>query len=47
MEYTLITSSGKIMQFYLAATAECYRNLYGGVVIPADILAMCERLNQQ
>lgn len=38
MQYTLITPTGKIMQFYLQSMAELYRNLEGGVVVTNDIL---------
>ena len=38
MPYTLITKTGKIMQFYVKGVAELYRNLNGGVLITADIL---------
>lgn len=38
MNYTLITKTGKVMQFYLLATAECYQNLYGGVVVQPQII---------
>lgn len=30
MQYTLITKSGKIMQFYVKAVAELYQQLHGG-----------------
>jgi hypothetical protein len=33
MEYTLITSDGKIMLFYLKPVAEMYQTIYGGSVI--------------
>jgi len=32
MRYTLITSQGKIMQFYIEDVANLYQSLYGGVV---------------
>jgi hypothetical protein len=38
MQYTLITSQGKIMQFYVKAVAELYQSLNGGVVITQQIL---------
>lgn len=38
MQYTLITSNGKVMQFYIQAMAEMYQNLYGGVIVTNDIL---------
>lgn len=33
MEYTLILKSGKIMTFYLRATADCFQNIYGGTLV--------------
>lgn len=38
MSYTLITRKGRIMQFYIAATAELYQTLYGGVILTPQIL---------
>jgi hypothetical protein len=38
MSYTLITSQGKIMQFYVKAVAELYQTINGGVVITQQIL---------
>ena len=38
MQYTLITKTGKIMQFYVKAVAEMYQALNGGVVISQQIL---------
>lgn len=38
MQYTLITASGKIMQFYLRPVAELYQTIYGGQVIDSSIL---------
>lgn len=38
MNYTLITSAGKVMQFYILATAECYQQFLGGVVVTPQIL---------
>lgn len=37
MQYTLITKSGKIMQFYIKALAESYQAAYGGIIVTADI----------
>jgi hypothetical protein len=33
MEYTLITPTGKVYTFYLAAAAEIYQRAYGGTLI--------------
>jgi hypothetical protein len=38
MQYTLITKSGKVMQFFIRAVAETYQQGLGGVVFTADIL---------
>ena len=41
MRYTLITSTGRIMQFYILKTAECYQTIYGGQIIDKNILETC------
>jgi len=38
MPYTLITKTGKVMQFYVLSVAELYQSLNGGQLITADIL---------
>jgi type IV secretory pathway VirB9-like protein len=38
MNYTLITTKGRIYTFYIEATALCYQQAYGGVVINNQIL---------
>ena len=38
MQYTLITKTGKVMQFYVKGVAELYQQLNGGVVITQQIL---------
>ena len=38
MQYTLITKTGKIMQFYVKSVAELYQSLNGGVVFTQQIL---------
>ena len=38
MQYTLITKTGKIMQFYVKAVAELYLSLNGGVIVTKEIL---------
>lgn len=38
MQYTLITKTGKIMQFYIKEVAECYKLQFGGVVFTQQIL---------
>ena len=38
MRYTLITSKGKVLTFFLLSVAETYQKAYGGQLITADIL---------
>lgn len=38
MNYTLITSNGRIMQFYIKSVAELYQRINGGVVFTQQIL---------
>lgn len=38
MEYTLITKTGRVMQFYIKSVAELYLSLNGGVIVTKDIL---------
>ena len=38
MQYTLITSKGKIMQFYIKAVADMYQTINGGVVFTQQVL---------
>lgn len=38
MQYTLITKTGKVMQFYIKAVAEMYQQGLGGVVITQQVL---------
>ena len=42
MQYTLITKSGKVMQFYVKAVAELYLSLNGGVIVTNDVLKEIE-----
>lgn len=35
MRYTLITKNGKVMIFYIKATAELYQIINGGVIVGA------------
>ena len=42
MPYTLITKNGRIMQFYIKAVAELYRNLNGGVILTESVLVETE-----
>ena len=38
MNFTLITSTGKVYTFYIQAVAELYQQIHGGVVITQQIL---------
>lgn len=38
MQYTLITKTGKIMQFYVKSVAELYQTVNGGVVFTQQVL---------
>jgi hypothetical protein len=42
MQYTLITSTGKVMQFYVKSVAELYQTINGGVVITQQVLVDVE-----
>lgn len=38
MQYTLITSKGKVYTFFLRAVAEQFQQAYGGVVFTQQVL---------
>ena len=38
MQYTLITKTGKVMQFYIKAVADTYQQGLGGVVFGPQVL---------
>ncbi len=38
MNYTLITTTGRVYTFYLLAVAETYQKAYGGNIVTNDIL---------
>jgi len=38
MKFTLITSNGKVLTFFVKAVAETYQQAFGGVVITQQIL---------
>jgi hypothetical protein len=38
VQYTLITKTGKIMQFYVKSVAELYQTVNGGVVFTQQVL---------
>lgn len=44
MEYTLITSKGRIMQFYVKAVAELYQRIEGGVVFTQQVLETVDKV---
>ena len=46
MQYTLITKTGKIMQFYIKEVAECYKVQFGGVVLTQQILETQENVQK-
>jgi hypothetical protein len=46
MQYTLITKTGKVMQFFVKAVAETYQQAYGGVVFTQQIL-ICPEMAEQ
>jgi hypothetical protein len=37
MNYTLITSTGKVQTFFIKATAELYQSIYGGIVVTREV----------
>jgi len=39
MKYTLITKSGRVMQFYIKSLAECYQVSYGGIIVTEEVLS--------
>ena len=42
MQYTLITSKGRIMQFYLKAVAELYQQIEGGTLFDNSVVQKVE-----
>ena len=38
MQYTLVTSKGKVFTFFIKAVAETFQQAYGGNIITAEIL---------
>jgi len=38
MKYTLITSNGKVLTFFIKSVAEQYQQAYGGVVFSQQVL---------
>ena len=39
MQYTLITKTGKVMQFYVKSLADTYQLNLGGVVLTQQVLS--------
>lgn len=37
MKFTLITAKGKVLTFFIKATAECFQQAYGGVIVTNEI----------
>jgi hypothetical protein len=46
MQYTLITKTGKIMQFYVKSVAELYQTINGGVVFCPQVLVTQETVQK-
>lgn len=46
MQYTLITKTGKIMQFYVKSVAELYKEINGGVVFTQQVLNSQENMQK-
>lgn len=46
MKYTLITSNGKVLTFFLKAVAEQFQAAYGGVVFSQQVLETLETVDQ-
>lgn len=44
MRYTLITKTGKVMQFYVKGVAELYLSINGGVLFTDDVLKEIENV---
>lgn len=42
MKYTLITSNGKVLTFFLKVVAEQFQQAYGGVVFTQQVLVCPE-----
>ena len=46
MKYTLITSNGKVLTFFVQAVAEQFKAAYGGVVFTQQVLDTQETVDQ-
>jgi hypothetical protein len=38
MKFTLITSNGKVLTFFIRAVAETYQQAYGGIIVTDQVL---------
>jgi hypothetical protein len=47
MKYTLITSTGRVMQFHIRAVADLYQTINGGVVITQQVLETVDANSQK
>ena len=45
MNFTLITSKGKVLTFFVKSVAETYQQAYGGVIVTGNILTQKEIQN--
>ena len=46
MKYTLITSNGKVLTFFIRAVAEQFQAAHGGVVFSQQVLETKETVDQ-
>ena len=46
MKYTLITSNGKVLTFFIQAVAEQFQTAYGGVIFTEQVLETAETVDQ-
>jgi hypothetical protein len=46
MKYTLITSNGKVLTFFIKTVAEQFQQAYGGVVFSQQVLETAETVAQ-
>lgn len=42
MQYTLITPTGRVYQFYLLASAEVWQKAYGGTLFDNSVVQMAQ-----
>jgi hypothetical protein len=46
MQYTLITSTGKVLTFFIKTVAEQFQQAYGGVIFTPQVLETKETVDQ-